>query len=35
MIMKGITAADSVAVTVEPEGGSKRPTTAPIATIPI
>jgi anti-sigma-K factor RskA len=35
MVMKGITKADSVAVTVEPEGGSKRPTTAPIATIPI
>ena len=35
MIMKGITDADSVAVTVEPEGGSKRPTTAPVATIPI
>jgi len=35
MIMKGITAADRVAVTVEPEGGSKQPTTAPVATIPI
>ena len=35
MIMKGITEADSVAVTVEPEGGSKQPTTDPVATIPI
>jgi anti-sigma factor RsiW len=35
MIMKGITEADRVAVTVEPEGGSKLPTTAPVATIPI
>lgn len=35
MIMKGVTRADSVAVTVEPEGGSKRPTTVPVATIPI
>ena len=35
MVMKGITKADRVAVTVEPEGGSKQPTTAPVATIPI
>jgi anti-sigma-K factor RskA len=35
MIMKGITEANSVAVTVEPEGGSKKPTTTPVATIPI
>lgn len=35
MIMRGLTDVDSVAVTVEPDGGSKQPTTAPIATIPI
>lgn len=35
MIMQGITDAERVAVTVEPEGGSKQPTTDPIATIPI
>jgi anti-sigma-K factor RskA len=35
MVMKGVTKADRVAVTVEPEGGSKLPTTPPIATIPI
>lgn len=35
MVMDGITQADRVAVTVEPEGGSKQPTSAPIATIPL
>lgn len=35
MVMEGISDADSVAVTVEPEGGSRLPTTEPIATIPI
>jgi len=35
MIMHGAGGADSVAVTVEPEGGSKQPTTPPIVTIAI
>ncbi len=35
MIMKGVAGADRVAVTVEPSGGSKQPTTAPIATIAV
>lgn len=35
MVMKGISKADSIAVTVEPKGGSKQPTTTPVATIPI
>lgn len=35
MIMTGAGGADSVAITVEPDGGSKQPTTAPIATINI
>lgn len=35
MIMKGVTDADKVAVTVEPEGGSELPTTSPVATIPV
>ncbi|KQV74221.1 hypothetical protein ASC61_03940 [Aeromicrobium sp. Root344] len=35
MIMHGAGGADSVAITVEPEGGSKQPTTAPIVTIAI
>jgi anti-sigma-K factor RskA len=35
MIMDGIDQVDQVAVTVEPEGGSKRPTSAPVALIPI
>lgn len=35
MIMKGVTKADAVAVTVEPEGGSDRPTTPPVATIAV
>ncbi|MCW2831727.1 MAG: hypothetical protein JWP31_2419 [Aeromicrobium sp.] len=33
MIMDGITKADSVAVTVEPKGGSEQPTTLPVASI--
>jgi anti-sigma-K factor RskA len=35
MLMKGVTKVDSVAVTIEPEGGSKKPTTEPIAVIPV
>ncbi|MET0768211.1 MAG: anti-sigma factor [Aeromicrobium sp.] len=35
MVMDGIKDADRVAVTVEPDGGSKQPTSAPIATIGI
>ncbi|MEJ7635623.1 anti-sigma factor [Aeromicrobium sp.] len=35
MVMDGITKADRIAVTVEPEGGSERPTTPPVATIPV
>ncbi|AWB94128.1 anti-sigma factor [Aeromicrobium chenweiae] len=35
MVMDGITRADRVAVTVEPAGGSKQPTSPPIATIPV
>ena len=35
MIMKGVAGADRVAVTVEPEGGSKQPTSAPVATIAV
>jgi anti-sigma-K factor RskA len=35
MIMKGVSGADRVAVTVEPAGGSKQPTSAPIATIAV
>lgn len=35
MIMKGLTGVDHVAITVEPKGGSKQPTTAPISTIAI
>lgn len=35
MVMKDISKADSVAVTIEPKGGSKQPTTPPVATIPI
>jgi anti-sigma-K factor RskA len=35
MIMKGVSDADRVAVTVEPAGGSKQPTSAPIATIAV
>jgi anti-sigma-K factor RskA len=35
MIMKGVSRADRVAVTVEPAGGSKQPTSPPVATISI
>lgn len=35
MIMKGLHGVDHVAITVEPKGGSKQPTTAPISTIPV
>lgn len=35
MIMRGVAGADRVAVTVEPEGGSTQPTTAPVATIAV
>jgi anti-sigma-K factor RskA len=35
MIMHGVSGADRVAVTVEPAGGSKQPTSAPIATIAV
>lgn len=35
MVMDGVVAADRIAVTVEPKGGSEQPTTPPIATIPI
>ena len=35
MIMKGLDGVDRVAITVEPRGGSKQPTTTPIATIAV
>jgi anti-sigma-K factor RskA len=35
MIMDDIDDADRVAITVEPKGGSKQPTTSPIATLPV
>lgn len=35
MVMDGVSAADRIAVTVEPKGGSAKPTTPPVATIPI
>ncbi|AXT86807.1 hypothetical protein C6I20_07140 [Aeromicrobium sp. A1-2] len=35
MIMEGVSGAKTVAVTVEPKGGSKQPTTEPVATIPV
>ncbi|MCD9198103.1 anti-sigma factor [Aeromicrobium wangtongii] len=35
MVMDGIDKVDQVAVTVEPKGGSKKPTTAPVALIPV
>lgn len=35
MVMEGVAAADRIAVTVEPQGGSDQPTTPPVATIPI
>jgi len=33
MLMNGVTDADALAVTVEPSGGSRRPTTDPVVTI--
>ena len=35
MVMKGLDGADRVAITVEPKGGSKQPSTAPIATLAV
>lgn len=35
MIMQDIADADRIAVTIEPEGGSKQPTTPPVATIAV
>jgi anti-sigma-K factor RskA len=35
MVMKGLVGVDHVAITVEPKGGSKQPTTAPISTIAV
>lgn len=35
MVMKGVDGADRVAITVEPKGGSKQPTTPPIATLAV
>lgn len=35
MVMKGVSKATRIAVTVEPDGGSKQPTTEPVANIPI
>lgn len=35
MIMEDIAGADRIAVTIEPKGGSKQPTTAPIATLAV
>lgn len=35
MVMDGVAGADRVAVTVEPKGGSKQPTSAPIATMAV
>ena len=35
MVMKGVTDADRVAITIEPRGGSTRPTSAPIATMAV
>lgn len=35
MVMKGVSGADQVAVTIEPKGGSEQPTTPPVATIPL
>ncbi|WP_332663972.1 anti-sigma factor [Aeromicrobium sp.] len=35
MVMKDLAEADQLAVTVEPDGGSKKPTTAPIVDVPI
>lgn len=35
MVMKDLDTADELAVTVEPAGGSKKPTTAPILDVPV
>lgn len=35
MVMKDLAAADQVAVTVEPDGGSEKPTTAPIVDVAV
>ena len=35
MVMKGLDGADRVAITVEPKGGSKQPSTPPIATLAV
>jgi len=35
MLMEGVDGADRIAITVEPEGGSKQPTTTPIATLAV
>jgi len=35
MVMKGIAGSDHIALTVEPEGGSKQPTAAPVAMIAV
>ena len=35
MVMKDLNGADRVAITVEPKGGSKQPTTAPVATLAV
>ena len=35
MVMKDLADADQVAVTVEPDGGSEKPTTAPIVDVPV
>ena len=33
--MKDLASADQVAVTVEPDGGSKKPTTDPVVDVPV
>ncbi len=35
MLMKGVSSADALAVTVEPDGGSEHPTSDPVVTIPV
>ncbi len=35
MVMKDLADVDQVAVTVEPSGGSKKPTTAPVVDVPV
>ncbi len=35
MVMEGLDGADRIAITVEPEGGSKQPTTTPVATLAV